>query len=1704
MRSKFVALILALLIFVSMLNLRVNSPEVVAEDSVTESLAETAGKDEALDDSEPDPPNPGDKWNFNDTSEWSKFAYLDGNLTRLIVGFSDQIPNSLLELEKIVAKNQAKIIDTVSIESRVKAAIIELLLTSVTAFVEEIRDVGLASYIEPNMKVQVQFIPNDPYWSMQWGPQKIEANYAWDTTVGDHSVLVAVVDTGIDYTHPDIMANYVAWGLDWANNDPDPMDDHGHGTHCAGIIAATLNNSVGIAGLAQVRVMAEKVLTSGGWGYYDWVAKGIIHAAACDVNIISMSIGGYGDSQLVYDAVKYAYDLGVLLIAAAGNDNTNTKSYPAGYDEVIAVAATDQYDIKASFSNWGDWIELAAPGVSIYSTVPWGYESWSGTSMACPHVSGVAALVWSRFPNKTRDWVRLWLRYSADDLGELGFDVYYGYGRVNARKAVEKGLLDHELIACELKTPPYVEPSSLATINATILNFGENDETDIVAQLFANGTMVSDASIGFLASGGAASVSLTWNPMIEGLYNATLYVVPVTGETSVENNVLWRYIYVGFPEKAVVLHSAGNIHPDIITNWQVLNTQWYLFGDTMIYIDYMTLNKHEITYGDLAATEAEVLIISCAYDPWTGWQFTDSEIEAIKRYVLEGHGLIATAGTFYSQVPNNNKLAPLFGLNETTMWTATSTDLLHLLNTTHPLFRNVPNPLVFAQVGTALPYDGRWDSNELVEGKYLALGHFQESAIATYKGLLYISPWLEIIPAYYHHHLQLLYNAITWSRYQKPDHELIVDLETPKHLRPGETSTLNATVANRGLSNETNVELRLLINGVIVESVTIPELLADSSYTLSYSWSPTAEGAFNVTAHAPPISGEEFIKNNVATKTVLVLLIIIRNVLVYTDDYAVAPPSRYPIVALDNLGINYTHYSDPWGFGAALESQLWDLVVVDHANYYSLGTYWTELEEYVRNGGFLVLSTFDIDGSSSEITTLWDTLGVRWTRDMFYPEPVYRWVHAHPIFTFPNTIGDLTSYIEGYSDDGDHVATTTGTSIAGFSKSPTEDNAGIVVGNIYRTLLFSFLLCEFRHDQDVDGKLDAVELWENAIIYLIRCYEHDIAVSLDAPKILEPDNSALLNATVRNRGLNNETNVELQLLINGTVIDSTIITQLRLGESYTLNHLWTPVQGIYNVTAYATPVPDEENTANNILTKIVGVRPIEYVLFDQTHGTDSISYYNTWVKSLTERGYVVETHVTGPITPIVLERYKVFVIPQAYVGYTASELLAIQTFVFNGGGLLVIGDDNPWIYTDLTSFAGITWASGGMSGYTRDITPHPVTEGVASVYLDAPIAVMYLSGGAQDLVRDQARNIMLAVSERARSGRVIGFADESSLWDYALGQADNLRLANNMIDWLTILDVTPPVAEAGPDQIVEVGATVVFDASNSSDNVAIKKYEWDFGDGTNGTGRMTTHTYMEPGTYTATLTVWDRADNNDTDSCAITTLLVWIDAYTQKEPFNGKGVNMSCDAFAPQEEVTLYAYVSYKAEPVENKRVAFEVKDPTGVVWTYRSNNTDEEGIATTSFRIPTTPVFGDWTVYVTVDIAEQTGNDTLTFKVGWIVEILQIETADINGNPKTNFLKSEHIYFNVTVQNMAFTSKKATITIVVYDECRVPIGQVTLQDWTIGSGRTEIFVVDLEIPDWAFVGLGAIYANAYTKPPQYGGTSYCPEISTVFTIAKT
>ncbi|HRF59765.1 MAG TPA: S8 family peptidase [Fimbriimonadaceae bacterium] len=307
---------------------------------------------------------------------------------------------------------------------------------SVTQAAAFYRSMPNVVYAEPNYKVRAFGVPNDPGWSQQYGPLKMQCPAAWDLETGDPGVIIAIIDTGIDLSHPDLSGKLVP-GYDFVNQDANPQDDQGHGTHCAGIAAASTHNGVGVAGVGyHCRLMPVKVLDASGSGNFSDVTDGITWAVQNGAKVISLSLGAGSGSQALADAVDYAWNNGAVVVAAAGNNGWTSPAYPAYYMNAIAVASTDQSDQRSGFSNYGEWVDVAAPGSSIYSTyMGGGYGYMSGTSMACPGVAGLAGLVFSRLgANATPAQVRAAIESSCDDVGS-----FVAHGRVNALAAMNSG-----------------------------------------------------------------------------------------------------------------------------------------------------------------------------------------------------------------------------------------------------------------------------------------------------------------------------------------------------------------------------------------------------------------------------------------------------------------------------------------------------------------------------------------------------------------------------------------------------------------------------------------------------------------------------------------------------------------------------------------------------------------------------------------------------------------------------------------------------------------------------------------------------------------------------------------------------------------------------------------------------------------------------------------------------------------------------------------------------------------------------------------------------------------------------------------------------------------------------------------------------------------------------------------------------------------
>lgn len=303
-----------------------------------------------------------------------------------------------------------------------------------------VRDCAGALYVEPNFLLQAaDTIPNDPDWGIQYGLVNIRAPQGWDLSTGSAGVTIAIVDTGVDYGHSDLAGKLVA-GYDFVNNDDTPQDDNGHGTHVAGIAAASSNNGTGIAGVSWgARIMPVKVLNASGGGTYADTADGVIWAVEHGAQVINLSLGGRDEAAILEDAINYAHSRGAVVIAAAGNSGGNFVLYPARYPNVIAVAKTNGAN-NWDGSNYGPEVDLSAPGAMIYSTVIGGYNYKSGSSMSTGFVSGLAAILMGISASSSPDVIEYQMETTALDIEFAGWDEYTGAGLIQMDAAIELAL----------------------------------------------------------------------------------------------------------------------------------------------------------------------------------------------------------------------------------------------------------------------------------------------------------------------------------------------------------------------------------------------------------------------------------------------------------------------------------------------------------------------------------------------------------------------------------------------------------------------------------------------------------------------------------------------------------------------------------------------------------------------------------------------------------------------------------------------------------------------------------------------------------------------------------------------------------------------------------------------------------------------------------------------------------------------------------------------------------------------------------------------------------------------------------------------------------------------------------------------------------------------------------------------------------------
>ena len=360
-------------------------------------------------------------------------------------------------------------------------------------------------YAEADQVAHAFATSNDPYAANQWYFSKIEASQAWDITTGSTALTVAVIDSGVLASHPDLQGKVLA-GYDFVNNDADATDDNGHGTSVAGVCAASSNNLLGVTGVAWSNpILPVKVLGADGSGNHSGIANGITWAADRGVRVINLSLGGTTTSTTLQNAINYAWSKGAVIIAAAGNNGNNVPSYPAACQNVIAVSATDLSDGRPTWSNYGSYVDISAPGADIVTlSGADGYASWNGTSFSCPVASGVVALMRSVNPQLSNQSIVNLLLANNDDIGTAGYDEYFGQGRVNARRAVAaaRGPLVVD------STAPVVaigSPASGATVAGTVaVSLSGTDNVAVTrVELYVDGVLLGQSD--------SSSATFSWN-----------------------------------------------------------------------------------------------------------------------------------------------------------------------------------------------------------------------------------------------------------------------------------------------------------------------------------------------------------------------------------------------------------------------------------------------------------------------------------------------------------------------------------------------------------------------------------------------------------------------------------------------------------------------------------------------------------------------------------------------------------------------------------------------------------------------------------------------------------------------------------------------------------------------------------------------------------------------------------------------------------------------------------------------------------------------------------------------------------------------------------------------------------------------------------------------------------------------------------------
>lgn len=398
------------------------------------------------------------------------------------------------------------------------------------AVVERLNRHPHIKFAELDRLVKPNFVSNDPYMGSEWHLNKVGATTAWDTTQGA-GVIIAILDSGVDGAHPDLAPQMVP-GYNFYDNNTNTDDVNGHGTAVAGVAAAATNNALGVAGVAgQARIMPVRIADANAYAYYSTIAKGVTYAADNGARVVNCSYGGVAGSSTIQSAAQYLKNKGGLMFVSAGNNGINENITPT--TTMIAVSATDENDYRTSWSSYGNFVSMAAPGITYTTSRGGYYDTWMGTSFSSPLTAGVAALMMAARPSLGSADIEKLMFSTAVDIGAAGRDIYYGYGRVNAAAAVQAVVNTTVAVDTQAPAVSISDPIAYASVTGVVpVSVNATDNIGVTrVELKVNGSTVAvDSAAPFAFSWDSAGVP-------NGMANLTAYAYDAAGNVAASSTV---------------------------------------------------------------------------------------------------------------------------------------------------------------------------------------------------------------------------------------------------------------------------------------------------------------------------------------------------------------------------------------------------------------------------------------------------------------------------------------------------------------------------------------------------------------------------------------------------------------------------------------------------------------------------------------------------------------------------------------------------------------------------------------------------------------------------------------------------------------------------------------------------------------------------------------------------------------------------------------------------------------------------------------------------------------------------------------------------------------------------------------------------------------------------------------------------------------